>query len=113
MAPVKLYPAMPRKPVPQWTTCRYVRAAPASKDVAVPAAGSSRGACSIWVWSNELRLMSSVVVGEEKRLFDGVDMHAPEPATISEDGNKIEGRWEYDKGDGGKTDFDLVYTRVR
>jgi hypothetical protein len=34
-------------------------------------------------------------------------------ATISEDGNRIDGRWEYDEGDGWKTDFDLVYTRVK
>jgi hypothetical protein len=32
-------------------------------------------------------------------------------ATISGDGNTIEGRWELNVGDGGKTDFDLVYTR--
>ena len=34
-------------------------------------------------------------------------------ATISDDGNRIEGRWEAAK-DGGdwETDFDLVYTRV-
>ena len=33
-------------------------------------------------------------------------------ARISEDGNRIEGRWELDEGDGWKTDFDLIYTRV-
>ena len=33
-------------------------------------------------------------------------------ATTSEDCNRIEGRWEYDEGDGWKTDFDPVYTRV-
>jgi hypothetical protein len=33
-------------------------------------------------------------------------------ATISEDGNRIKGRWEYDEGDGWRADFDLVYTRV-
>ena len=32
---------------------------------------------------------------------------------ISEDGNTIEGRWEIDEGDGWRTDFDLVYTRVK
>ncbi len=34
-------------------------------------------------------------------------------ATISEDGNRIDGRWQVNEGDGWKTDFDLVYTRVR
>jgi hypothetical protein len=33
-------------------------------------------------------------------------------ATISEDGDRIEGRWELDEGDGWKTDFDLIYTKV-
>jgi hypothetical protein len=28
-------------------------------------------------------------------------------------GNSIEGRWEYDEGNGWQTDFDRVYTRVR
>ena len=32
---------------------------------------------------------------------------------FSEDGNSIEGRWEYDEGNGWQSDFDLVYTRVR
>jgi hypothetical protein len=31
---------------------------------------------------------------------------------ISDDGNTIDGRWEVNEGDGWKTDFDLVYTRV-
>jgi hypothetical protein len=35
-------------------------------------------------------------------------------ATISEDGNTIEGRWEAKKtGDEWETDFDLVFTRVK
>jgi hypothetical protein len=33
-------------------------------------------------------------------------------ATISEDGNTIDGRWELDEGEGWKTDFDLVFTRI-
>ena len=33
-------------------------------------------------------------------------------ATISENGDRIEGRWELDEGDGWKTDFDLIYTKV-
>jgi hypothetical protein len=52
------------------------------------AAGSSRGACSIWVWSNELRLMIfPVVIGEGKRLFDGIDMHAFELADLKTGGD--------------------------
>jgi hypothetical protein len=31
---------------------------------------------------------------------------------ISDDGNTIDGRWEYDEGDGWKTDFELTYRRV-
>jgi hypothetical protein len=34
-------------------------------------------------------------------------------AKISEDGDTIEGRWEIDEGEGWRTDFDLVYTRVK
>ena len=34
-------------------------------------------------------------------------------ATISDDGSQIDGRWELDEGDGWKTDFALVYTRVK
>jgi hypothetical protein len=34
-------------------------------------------------------------------------------ATISADGNRIEGRWEYDEGGGWKVDFDMVYAGVR
>ena len=34
-------------------------------------------------------------------------------ATISDDGNRIDGRWEFDEGGGWKTDFDLVYTRAK
>jgi hypothetical protein len=33
-------------------------------------------------------------------------------ARISEDGNTIDGRWEIDEGEGWRTDFELVYTRV-
>jgi hypothetical protein len=38
-APVKFSPATARKRVPQWTRCRYVRAVPASKDVAAYGSG--------------------------------------------------------------------------
>ena len=53
------------------------------------AAGGSRGACSIWVGSNELRLMIfPVVIGEGKRLFDGVDMLALELADLKTVGDE-------------------------
>jgi hypothetical protein len=54
----------------------------------------------------------SIGNGEWKLWRDGEPFNQRFTATISEDGNKIEGRWEYDEGDGWKTDFDLVYTRV-
>jgi hypothetical protein len=31
---------------------------------------------------------------------------------FTDDGNKIEGRWEYEEGDGWKTDFELIFRRV-
>jgi hypothetical protein len=55
----------------------------------------------------------SIGKGEWKLWRDGEPFNQRFTATISEDGNRIEGRWEYDEGDGWKTDFDLVYTRVR
>ena len=33
-------------------------------------------------------------------------------ATISDDGNTIDGRWELNEGDGWRTDFELTYRRV-
>ena len=55
----------------------------------------------------------SIGNGEWKLWREGEPFNQRFTATISEDGNRIEGRWEYDEGDGWKTDFDLVYTRVR
>ena len=51
--------------------------------------------------------------GEWKLWREGEPFNQRFTATISEDGNKIEGRWEYEAGEGWQTDFDLVYTRVR
>jgi hypothetical protein len=54
----------------------------------------------------------SIGNGEWKLWREGEPFNQRFTARISEGGNKIEGRWEYDEGDGWKTDFDLVYTRV-
>ena len=55
----------------------------------------------------------SIGDGEWKLWREGEPFAQRFTATISEDGNRIDGRWEYDEGDGWKTDFDLLYTRVR
>ena len=55
----------------------------------------------------------SIGNGEWKLWREGEPFNQRFTATISEDGNSIEGRWEYDEGNGWQTDFDLVYTRVR
>jgi hypothetical protein len=54
----------------------------------------------------------SIGDGEWKLWRDGEPFNQRFTAKISEDGNRIEGRWEADEGDGWKTDFDLIYTRV-
>jgi hypothetical protein len=54
----------------------------------------------------------SIGDGEWKLWRDGEPFNQRFTAKISEDGNRIEGRWEADEGDGWKTDFDLIFTRV-
>jgi hypothetical protein len=54
----------------------------------------------------------SIGNGEWKLWREGEPFNQRFTATTSEDGNSIEGRWEYDEGNGWQTDFDLVYTRV-
>jgi hypothetical protein len=54
----------------------------------------------------------SIGEGEWKLWRDGEPFSQRFTAQISEAGNRIEGRWEVDEGDGWKTDFDLIYTRV-
>jgi hypothetical protein len=54
----------------------------------------------------------SIGDGEWKLWRDGEPFSQRFTATISEDGNTIDGRWEIDEGDGWRTDFDLVFTRV-
>ena len=51
--------------------------------------------------------------GEWTLLREGEPFNQRFTSRISEDGNTIEGRWEIDEGDGWRTDFDLVYTRVK
>jgi hypothetical protein len=51
--------------------------------------------------------------GEWKLWREGEPFNQRFTATIGEDDNRIAGRWDYDDGEGWKTDFDLVYTRVR
>jgi hypothetical protein len=50
--------------------------------------------------------------GEWKLWREGEPFNQRFTAKISEDCNRIEGRWEADEGDGWKTDFDLIFTRV-
>ena len=63
---------------------------------------------------NVCRVYQMSIGNREWKLWrEGEPFNQRFTATISEDGNKIDGRWEYDEGDGWKTDFDLLYTRVR
>lgn len=64
-----------------------------------------RGVCRVYEMS--------IGNGEWKLWREGEPFNQRFTAKISEDGNRIEGRWEADEGDGWKTDFDLIYTRVR
>jgi hypothetical protein len=54
----------------------------------------------------------SIGDGEWKLWREGEPFNQRFTATISDDCNRIEGRWELDEGDGWKTDFELIYTRV-
>lgn len=54
----------------------------------------------------------SIGNGEWRLSRQGEPFNQRFSATMGEDGNMIEGRWEYDQGDGWKTDFDLVDARV-
>jgi hypothetical protein len=63
-----------------------------------------RGVCRVYEMS--------IGNGEWKLWREGEPFNQRFTATISEDGNRIEGRWEIDEGDGWRTDFDLTYTRV-
>ena len=63
---------------------------------------------------NVCRVYEMTIGGGEWSLYrEGEPFNQRFTAKISDDGNTIEGRWEYDEGDGWKTDFDLVFTRVR
>jgi hypothetical protein len=63
-----------------------------------------RGVCRVYEMS--------IGNGEWKLWREGEPFNQRFTAKISEDGNRIEGRWEADEGDGWKTDFDLIFTRV-
>ena len=54
----------------------------------------------------------SIGDGEWKLWREGEPFKQRFTGRFSEDGNTIEGRWEYDEGDGWKTDFELIFTRV-
>jgi hypothetical protein len=54
----------------------------------------------------------SIGGGEWKLWREGEPFDQRFAATISDDGNTIEGRWEINEGEGWRTDFDLTYRRV-
>ena len=54
----------------------------------------------------------SIGNGEWKLWREGEPFDQRFTAKISDDSNRIDGRWELNEGDGWKTDFDLVFTRV-
>jgi hypothetical protein len=64
-----------------------------------------RGVCRVYEMS--------IGNGEWKLWRDGEPFSQRFTATISEDGNRIEGRWELaEDGENFRTDFDLIYTKV-
>ena len=63
-----------------------------------------RGVCRVYEMS--------IGDGEWKLWREGEPFSQRFTAKISDDGNTVDGRWEVNEGDGWKTDFDLVYTRV-
>jgi hypothetical protein len=63
-----------------------------------------RGVCRVYEMS--------IGNGGWKLWRDGEPFSQRFTATISEDGKRIEGRWELNEGEGWKTDFDLIYTKV-
>ena len=62
-----------------------------------------------WLEGGQLLLERSAV--EMPEAPNGICVYGRHAANRT--GNSIEGRWEYDEGNGWQTDFDLVYTRVR
>ena len=63
-----------------------------------------RGVCRVYEMS--------IGDGEWKLWREGEPFSQRFTAKISDDGNTIDGRWEVNEGDGWKTDFDLLFTRV-
>jgi hypothetical protein len=64
-----------------------------------------RGVCRVYEMS--------IGNGEWKLWRDGPPFSQRFTAKISEGGNTIDGRWEFNEGDGWKTDFDLTFRKVR
>jgi hypothetical protein len=64
-----------------------------------------RGVCRVYEMS--------IGDGEWKLSRNGAPFSQRFTATISEDGKRIEGRWELaEDGESFRTDFDLIYTKV-
>ena len=64
-----------------------------------------RGVCRVYEMS--------IGGGEWKLWRDGAPFSQRFSATITDDGNRIEGRWELaEDGENFRTDFDLIYTKV-
>ena len=63
-----------------------------------------RGVCRVYEMS--------IGDGEWKLWREGPPFDQRFTGRFSDDGNTIEARWELDEGDGWKTDFDLIYTKV-
>ena len=63
-----------------------------------------RGVCRIYEMS--------IGDGEWKLWREGEPFNQRFTGRFTDDGNTIEGRWEADEGDGWRTDFDLIFTRL-
>jgi hypothetical protein len=62
---------------------------------------------------NVCRICEMSIAGGEWKLWrEGEPFNQRFTGRFSEDGNRIDGRWELDEGDGWRTDFDLIYRRA-
>jgi len=63
---------------------------------------------------NVCRIYEMSIGGGEWKLWrEGEPFSQRYSAAIANDGSTIQGRWEIDEGEGWRTDFDLVFSRVR